>query len=400
MNFYRKTYIRLKAILSSAEASIFFKAMGITLLAFLLSKILLAPFSFSASSLVSAPEKNDFEMTDFYSIVADSRLVRTLDKDVVIINIDYCDRRQIAEALESLAACQPAVIGLDVMFAEPRDDDSALLDAISGCENLVMPLGVRDAGGGNFELSDTTFFFSRFSDTPHGVTNLPTKYPGGTVREFKKFFPLPDGTQLPAFSVAVVKEFSPDTYRRLAGREEDSELINFPSHDYRVYLPDEIADNVENIHGKIALVGAMSEQPDLHSTPIHSQMAGIAIHARAVSTILNDDYLSKASYPVDWLLAFLLCLLVVYASLRMPAATKGLTLRLLQIGLVYILLVAGYTLFVEHNLIIDISFALLMLMFGLFACDVWNGSLGIADLISEKLRMHRSKKKKVADKTE
>ena len=95
----------------SALAKRLYKAVGITALAFALSSVLLAPFSFSASTLVSAPEKNDFEMTDFYAIVADSRLVRTLDPDIVIVNIDNCDRNAIADVLEAVSLCNPAVVG-------------------------------------------------------------------------------------------------------------------------------------------------------------------------------------------------------------------------------------------------------------------------------------------------
>ena len=49
----------------------FFKAVGITLLAVGLSLVLFQPFSFSAASLLSTHERKDFNMTDFYNIVAD-----------------------------------------------------------------------------------------------------------------------------------------------------------------------------------------------------------------------------------------------------------------------------------------------------------------------------------------
>lgn len=143
----------------SALAKRLYKAVGITALAFALSSVLLAPSSFSASTLVSAPEKNDFEMTDFYAIVADSRLVRTLDPDIVIVNIDNCDRNAIADVLEAVSLCNPAVVGLDVMFSDARDDDDRLLAAIAECPNLILPAGVTTADDNRFILSDTVFFF-------------------------------------------------------------------------------------------------------------------------------------------------------------------------------------------------------------------------------------------------
>lgn len=375
------------AFLSSAIARRLYKAAGITALAFLLSSILLTPFSFSASTFVSAPEKNDFEMTDFYSIVADARLVRTLDKDITIVNIDNCNRDQIAEVLEILSICEPAVIGLDVMFAEPRENDERLLEAIASCRNIVMPIGVAPTDKDNslFCVTDTAFFYPAYHKAPHGVTNLPTKYAGGTVREFEKYFPLDDGREkLPSFSVAVAEMYAPEAVSDMQKRGGKTELISFPSHDYRIYNPDEIADHVADLNGKIVLVGAMTEQPDLHSTPVHSQMAGIAIHARAISTILNGDYLVRASRPANWGLAFLLCLIIIFTNLSLAGDTKGLIMRLTQLGLIYLLIVAGYTLFVEKNLIIDISYALLMLTFGLFANDMWNGSAAICRMANKK----------------
>ena len=92
------------------------KALGITLLAFALSFILMQPFSFSAASLLSSSDGNDFTINDFYNKVADSRLVSTLDSNIVIIDIAESDRDGIAEILETVALCGPRAVGLDVLF--------------------------------------------------------------------------------------------------------------------------------------------------------------------------------------------------------------------------------------------------------------------------------------------
>lgn len=363
-------------------------AIGITILAFALSAVLLAPFSFSASTLVSAPEKNDFEMTDFYAIVADSRLVRTLDPDIVIINIDECDRGVIAETLEKVALCNPAVVGLDVMFNDARNDDNdaRLIAAIAECPNLVLPVGVAPVDDDSFALSDTTFFHSEVSQWPMGVTNLPTKFAGGTVREFKSSFNMTDGSTLPSFAALIADKYTPDKALEFKARNNDTELINYPSIDYRVYDPDEISEHTDDISGRIVLIGAMSELPDLHTTPIHSQMPGVGIHARAISTILNGQYLTRVAKPVNWILAFILCMTVVTTYVSIKGNIRGLLMRILQVGLLYLIIVAGYICYVVHNVIIDLSYALLMLTFGLFACDVWNGCEAIGKNIYSRYR--------------
>ena len=60
------------------------QALGISILAFALSLVLMSPFSFSATALLAAPDQNDFTINDFYNMAADGRAVRTLDPDVVI----------------------------------------------------------------------------------------------------------------------------------------------------------------------------------------------------------------------------------------------------------------------------------------------------------------------------
>lgn len=362
----------------SALAKRLYKAVGITALAFALSSVLLAPFSFSASTLVSAPEKNDFEMTDFYAIVADSRLVRTLDPDIVIVNIDNCDRNAIADVLETVSLCNPAVVGLDVMFKDARDDDDRLLAAIAECPNLILPAGVTTADDNRFILSDTVFFFREVKEWPIGVTNLPTKYARGTVREFSTEFAMADSNiALPSFATAVAMKYDPEATEQLKARRRHTELINYPSIDYRKFAPDELADHAHELTDRIVLIGALTEQPDLHPTPIHSQLPGVEIHARAISTILSGRYLTRAAQPVNWLIAFVLCMIVVTTFISLKGNTRGLVMRLLQIGLLYLIIVCGYICYVNYNCIIDLSYALLMLTFGLFACDVWNGCAAI-----------------------
>lgn len=81
------------------------KTLGITFLAFGLSFVLMQPFSFSAASLLSSADGNDFTINDFYNKVADSRHVTTLDSNIVIVDIAACDREGIAEIIETVSLC-------------------------------------------------------------------------------------------------------------------------------------------------------------------------------------------------------------------------------------------------------------------------------------------------------
>ena len=179
-------------ILRRPALSRLLKAIGITTLAFVLSTVLMRPFSFSASAFLSNPEKSDFAITDFYSIVADARPVRTIDDRIVIINLSGLDREGIASVLDLMPLLAPQAVGLDVAFIEPHDDDTHLLQAIAACPNLVLPVTLaHDARTGRFSMAEKSFFTdSTAAHVPVGATNLPAKYAKSTIREFQSYFPL------------------------------------------------------------------------------------------------------------------------------------------------------------------------------------------------------------------
>ncbi len=83
------------------------KAVCISLFAFVLSMVLIQPFSASTAALFSSPEKNDFTISDFYNIVADGRDLAHLDDNIVIVNLDNSDRAEIAGLLNMISLCGP-----------------------------------------------------------------------------------------------------------------------------------------------------------------------------------------------------------------------------------------------------------------------------------------------------
>ena len=138
------------------------KAAGITLLAFGLSLVLMQPFSLSIATLISSNDRHDFNITDFYNIIADRRQVRELDRDVVILDIKDATREDVAVVLDVLPELEPRAVGLDVMFDVPHDDDSLLLAAIAKLPDMVMIVdmeGDRERGASTFHIQDKSFFF-------------------------------------------------------------------------------------------------------------------------------------------------------------------------------------------------------------------------------------------------
>lgn len=365
------------------------KAVCISLFAFVLSMVLIQPFSASTAALFSSPEKNDFTISDFYNIVADGRDLAHLDDNIVIVNLDNSDRAEIAGLLNMISLCGPKAVGLDVTFEDRREGDSLLLEAISMTPALVQPINlVPVQGSDSFALGGYSYFY-RPGDDGFASSALPSKYANSTIREFRTVFPTRDAGTLPSFSLALARIADPDAAAELEQRGNKLEVINYHSRRFRCYEPSELIDHAEELAGRVVLLGALHEKGDLHPTPVNSMMAGIFIHANSLATVLDRAYMTSTPRWLQWLFGFLLCYLVVFTHLSLTVRIKGLVLRILQVGLLYATVQIGYYMFLIHNVVMDFSYALLMLTFGIFACDIWNGFAAISDWCVEKYRSFR-----------
>ncbi|WP_295727807.1 CHASE2 domain-containing protein [uncultured Muribaculum sp.] len=336
----------------------------------------MSPFSFSATALLAAPEQNDFTINDFYNMAADGRAVRTLDSDIVIIDITECDRLGTAQVLDFISECSPRAVGIDIVFKSPSENDSLLIAALQSLPQGVLAETVsagNNDGRIHFNYEEISFLRDSLPHYNGGIVNLPTKSENSPVREFSPQFLMSDDSIALSFASAVVRLAYPERWKGLVNRGNKDEVINYVSRSYLIFTPEEMVANADELTNKIVLVGAMHEVNDMHSTPVKRRMSGVEIHAHSISTILNNSYYYKLPDSVNWIIAFILAFVVIFSSLAFPLAGKGLILRILQISLLYIIIRVGYTFFVDHSVIMNFSYSLLMVTFGLFAADIWLG---------------------------
>lgn len=300
------------------------KALGVTLLAFLLSSVLIQPFS--TSSLLAPPEKSDFTVTDFYANVANRRPVRQLDRDIVIVDIGRGGREEIADALEIISLCDVRAVALDINFQEPTADDSRLIAALESCPKVILPLVLHEKEKGVFEIHDRPFFFNTLKGVTYGVANLPSKQEGGTIREFPVNFPVGTDT-IPSFSAATAMTIAPERYGELTGRGKKHEIIDFTSREFTILKIEELEERAEEVIGKTVVMGSCNEADDMHSTPVNSYMSGVMIHAYAVATVVNGNWYEYSGKITDWFVAFFLCFLIVLTSISIKTGVRGLIVR-------------------------------------------------------------------------
>lgn len=361
----------------------FLRALGITILAFLMSFILASPISFSVSSLFSSPDKEDTQLSDFYAQVANRRPVRQLDPEVVAIDIRNADREEIARLMEIVGMCEPKAVGLDVMFGDERDGDERLIEALKSVPNLVMPLGVEVNPDETVTPTDYSYFHGNFNHE-QGIVNLASRYERGTIREFPTWFRSSHEDSIPSFPVAIALTAHPEVKDALIKRNHTIEFIDYPSREFEVIPIEEAPDRIEELMGKIIMIGSFSDASDLHSTPIASMVPGVLIHTYALSTINTGRYYSRPGIWGDWLLAFVLCLFTVWISMVIDARVKGLVVRLIQLVIVYLTVQIGYYLFVDQRIVINFTYTLLMITFGTFASDIWHGAIGAVKMLRKR----------------
>ncbi|MDE5886997.1 MAG: CHASE2 domain-containing protein [Muribaculaceae bacterium] len=381
--------------ISSEKFSLVMKAAGMTALAFVLSWLLTAPFSASTSAIFSSPEKTDFILSDFYAQVADRRPVRNLSDRIVIIDIGRANRDEIAALIGDVGLCAPDAVGVDVNFEEARDDDSNLIAALASVEKIVMPVSVKESEGEDkFEIDDRPFFYGQLDNVKYGAVNLPGKFEGATIREFTVGYPIKGGGEQASFVTAIAEEVSPEKVNQLKERHHQYETIDYPSREIPEITIEEFYSRPESIEGKIVLIGALDEASDMHGTPVRSSMSGIKIHAHALSTVLDGSYYSSLPKWFDNAVAMMLCFFMILMSIGLTTKFKGIMIRIVQVILVYLAIRIGYSLYVDHRVIGDFSLTMLMIAFGTFAIDIWNGLEGLLTAVGKWIRKIKTKREK------
>lgn len=375
-------------------------ALLITLLSVVLSKLVIYELT-SINTLAPASKVSDWRLTDIYNTVAADRLNVPGDPDVVVIDIDTASRRTISSLINAVNFCSPKAVGLDVIFKYPSDD--GLAEAIQACENIVLPRNLQyDGLSHSFSERYDSFFYDNLTDKEFGAVNFIANDVYDVVREFRPFFNVGERT-VDNFSSALVRLACPEKYEILTRRGNETEIIYYPSADFSVFgIPDVLDEEgfcrievMDDLEGKIVLIGDMHNKSDMFLTPIGDSVPGIEIHARTVSTILYERYISHTSVFVDWAIALLCCFLLALAGqLRERVTgfkdTLSFLVRILQITILYVFILIGARRFIEHNQYMDFSVSLMMVGLCALATDVYKGLAEIVNFIYTRIRQGKS----------
>ena len=351
------------------------KSAVITVMTLLFSHVVV--YDLMSVSFFSPMEKaSDFRFSDFYTIVADDRAVATLDSDIVLVPVDGYTRREMAEVIDAIDFSGPAAVGLDIAFAAPSTpDDDPLAESLAGCANLVMPVRIDHDEEGNAHLVHLSYYDDIVE--PQGgfaaVNIQGDARERSTVREFAGSFETVEGN-VPSLAKALVGIVKPEAAAKLEMRNGGDEYIRFASRKFDTVDPQEILGNQDLVKGKIVLIGKMQNAGDLHVTPLDNFTPGLLIHAHTAATIMEGDYIRDLTPFETYAVAAIACFVIVWFNMWLIENPVGpLVVRVIQVGLLYLMIVGGTMAYIRHGIDLNFSFAIMAASLGVAACDVYIG---------------------------
>ena len=356
-------------------------ALAATVLGLVFSRIVISGLA-SIAAFSSADDSTEINFTDIYDKVADRSSVRTLSDDVVIVSVDSCNREQIAATIDAISFFEPSAVGLDLFFVYPSGMDEALIEAIEGCDNIVLPV----TDGENPVKS----YFYPISGKSYGCVNMASSASYDIVRDYIPLFEV-DSSKVPCMAIALVQKMTGKTI----DKDFRQQKIWYPAVDFEIIDYKELIDNEgfpllearDRIEGKAVLVGVVDDKSDVHRTPVKDEMPGIEIHAHILDTILHNKGVKEASMLLNIVVAFLCSLLFLRLHLFFKDWLDDvgeMIMRIFLFILIYIFLITGANLYIKSHCFVDFSTTLLMLGFSLTALSIIKGSLFLISMIKEK----------------
>jgi len=336
----------------------------------------------------------DVELTDL--VFSNIRPESNVDTNVVLVNIGNLSRAGIAQELQVINKCDPAVIGIDSYFWELKEDslgDKALGAALAQIENLVLV--------SRLQYNPMTRIYDsvrcshdKFNVGHIGFANLETdalaQYQYKVCRTFPPKGKI-QGEQQVSFAVAVAGLYDRTAADKCLARNNESEVINyrgnimgdgqssssgrFAALDVSQVLSETFEPSL--VKGKIVLLGYLGSDfndqswEDKFYTPLNVKYAGrsnpdmfgIVVHANIISMILNHDYIDKQGDTAGYITAIIICFLVVWLFTliykKLPQWYDGIT-KSLQVVLVILLLTINVFVFHWFNYKVNLTLATIM----------------------------------------
>ena len=291
-------------------------------------------------------------------------------------NVRTWPRARWAQLVERIAAENPRIVGLDVVFDTPGWDeggDEALAAAMAEAGNVVLAANYERTEQASYELITLSVPIGILAQETAGmgIANLPPDA-DGALRSVGAFYEK-DGNDYPTFALTVASTFA----GKLVVNKEDiastggSFSIHFRGPEgtfttvplYYLFADELAAAGIATTESEAVdlgifrdctvLVGYTTQlEQDRHQAPFGGErgMPGVEIQANAIDTLLASDWLHR---PPAWLTVVLVGVMGVVALVLLNLRSPGLGILIL-LGTLVIYLILGQVLFSWAGLLLPL----------------------------------------------
>jgi CHASE2 domain-containing sensor protein len=313
----------------------------------------------------------------------------TLDERVVIVNIGYSNREEIALMIDKVAAGKPKVMGLDALFYEPRDpyQDSLISETFKRHKNLIVAQTLVLSGKEGDTVAATAGNYISTASEYASVNLWDDSL--RTIRYCLPIFEDHAHKQYKSFAAALVGGYDKEAYEVLEKKSHHNHklIINYSRRadryqtiDYEKLMNDQFDDSM--FAGKIVLFGFIDDNTnnleDKKFTPMNARYAGksipdmngIVVHANIISMALDKTYVKKVPLWGNLLLAILVCWLHMSFFIHYYLESHiwfHLAAKIVQVLSAIFFVWLGIYLYDKYRLKVDMKFSLVTI---LLAVDV------------------------------
>lgn len=270
-------------------------------------------------------------------------------------NLRTWPRADYARLIDTIAAGEPAVIGVDVAWTHPGTDpggDEVLARSLTQAGQVILAGLIEHQEGVGYEYDRYAAPVDALAQAAAGVglVNVALDADGIVRRVILR--QLHNDVWRPAFGYAIAR-----TYHGLPAAAENTSadlLINFRgrANTFRTVPMYQVLNGqvpAEDFAGQIVLIGYTTRlEQDLHITPFDRAglTPGVEVHANVVATLLNDDPIRRVPSWLATGLNLAAVALSVLAFWRLKPVQATLTIG----GGVFVFLVVAFLLFAQADL--------------------------------------------------
>lgn len=346
----------------------------VTLLTGLIAMLLtVITFKTPALSPVAKSLKN-ISITDLFFSLENKYIKADTCQSIVIVDMtELHSRADIGNLLTEINDAQPKAIGVDLIFEGEKDDLEGNVILEQAVEE-VSPKAVFTNKLTNYDEKHKRFgalvasYFRDVIPISEGYANVTDNMENSTIRDLTITQMSTLGKQS-SFAAQVAKKVG------IKADGKKNLVINYSPVVFRVIPFDKVYANRSLLKSKIVLVGTMTEEQDMHLTPL-GKMPGVEIQAYSLLTLLEHKDIVYVSTVASIAIGFILCYIyeLLFSLVAIFVKTRGektrifLTESRIMLNLLSFIYIPGisllsYFLFAKWNIYVDMVIVLVMVAF-------------------------------------